>query len=300
MGGGEGLLFQTSLIAAFVAGMVALFAPCCVTFLLPAYLGNVFKEKERVLFMTLVFGAGIFVVLLPAVLGVAALSKFFFDNHDVVYLIGAVVMLFTSVIAFLGIKLPMPRLPGTQSGKTDVLSVFSLGIFSGITSACCAPVLIGILTLTFLSPNFLGALAIGAMYVLGMITPLLLISIFLDGKMPGVKLLRRSLFEIKLFGKTYGILTSNLIAAIVFFFTGWLILLLTLKGKLAMNNLDSFTKLIQNSALTVDKIIGNNPMLNIVFIIGVLAFLYWIAKRVKKGSSKDHSCCNEDSEKESR
>ena len=52
--GGEGLLFQTSLIAAFVAGMVALFAPCCVTFLLPAYLGNVFKEKERVLFMTLV------------------------------------------------------------------------------------------------------------------------------------------------------------------------------------------------------------------------------------------------------
>ena len=295
--GGEGLLFQTSLIAAFVAGMVALFAPCCVTFLLPAYLGNVFKEKERVLFMTLVFGAGIFVVLLPAVLGVAALSKFFFDNHDIVYLIGAVVMLITSVIAFLGIKLPMPRLPGTQSGKTDVLSVFSLGIFSGITSACCAPVLIGILTLTFLSPNFLGALAIGAMYVLGMITPLLLISIFLDGKMPGVKLLRRSLFEIKFFGKTYGILTSNLIAAIVFFFTGWLILLLTLKGKLAMNNLESFTKLIQNSALTVDKIIGNNPMLNVVFVIAVLAFLYWIAKRVKKSSSKDHSCCKEDSEK---
>lgn len=110
--GGEGILFQTSLIAAFVAGMVALFAPCCVTFLLPAYLGNVFKEKERVLFMTLIFGLGIFVVLLPAVLGVAALSKFFFDNHDIVYLIGAVVMLITSVIAFLGLKLPMPRLPG--------------------------------------------------------------------------------------------------------------------------------------------------------------------------------------------
>lgn len=296
--GGEGILFQTSLIAAFVAGMVALFAPCCVTFLLPAYLGNVFKEKERVLFMTLIFGLGIFVVLLPAVLGVAALSKFFFDNHDIVYLIGAVVMLITSVIAFLGLKLPMPRLPGAPSGKTDVLSVFSLGIFSGITSACCAPVLIGILTLTFLSPNFLGALAIGAMYVLGMVTPLLLISVFLDGKMPGIKILRRSLFEIKLFGKTYGVLTSNLIAAIVFFFTGWLILILTLQGRLAMDSLDSFTKLIQNSALAVDRVIGNNPLLNIGFIVIVLSFLYWIAKRVKKSSKSDHSCCSTDSNKE--
>ena len=55
----EGLFFQTSLIAAFVAGMVALFAPCCITFLLPAYLGNVFKEKEKVLLMTLIFGLGI-------------------------------------------------------------------------------------------------------------------------------------------------------------------------------------------------------------------------------------------------
>ena len=27
----ETMLFQTSLIAAFIAGMVALFAPCCVT-----------------------------------------------------------------------------------------------------------------------------------------------------------------------------------------------------------------------------------------------------------------------------
>jgi cytochrome c-type biogenesis protein len=290
MTGAEGILFQTSLIAAFVAGMVALFAPCCVTFLLPAYLGNVFKEKERVLFMTLVFGTGIFVVLLPAVLGVAALSKFFFDNHDIVYLLGAVVMLITSIIAFLGIKLPMPSLPGTPSGKTDVLSIFTLGIFSGITSACCAPVLIGILTLTFLSPNFFGALAIGAMYVLGMVTPLLLISVFLDGKMPGIKVLRKSLFEIRLFGKSYGVLTSNLIAAVVFFFTGWLILVLTLQGKLAMDNLDYFTKLIQSSAQRVDGYIGNNPLLNIIFVVVLAGFLYWVGRSIRKTSKKDGGC----------
>lgn len=276
----ENLVFSTSLIAAFVAGMVALFAPCCVTFLLPAYLGNVFKEKEKVLFMTLVFGAGIFVVLLPAVLGVAALSKFFFDNHDVVYILGAIVMLITSVITFLGLKLPMPRLPGSTPGKTDVLSIFTLGIFSGITSACCAPVLIGILTLTFLSPNFFGALTIGAMYVLGMVAPLLLISVFLDGKMPGIKYLRKCLFTIKIFGKEYGVLTSNLIASIIFLFTGWLIFILTLQGKLAMGSLQEFTKMITDANNFVNQFVGNNAFLNIAFVFLVIFILYKITKRL--------------------
>src|SRR3989344_5379332 len=137
----EGLLFQTSLIAAFIAGMVALFAPCCISFLLPAYLGSVFKEKEKVVFMTLIFGLGIFVVMLPAVLGVAALSKALFVYHDQLYILGGFVMILSAVITFFGLKFPMPSLPGVEK-KSDPLSVFILGIFSGITSACCAPVLI--------------------------------------------------------------------------------------------------------------------------------------------------------------
>ena len=87
----ETVLLQTSLIAAFVAGIVALFAPCCISFLLPAYLGNVFKEKEKVVLMTLIFGAGIFTVMMPAVLGVAALSKFLFEYHDGIYYFGGFV-----------------------------------------------------------------------------------------------------------------------------------------------------------------------------------------------------------------
>src|SRR3989338_6221068 len=105
----ESLFFQTSLIAAFAAGMVALFAPCCITFLLPAYLGGVFKEKEKVLLMTLVFGLGIFIVMMPAVLGVALLSKALFIYHDTIYFIGGLVMLATALVTFLDIKLPMPN-----------------------------------------------------------------------------------------------------------------------------------------------------------------------------------------------
>jgi cytochrome c biogenesis protein CcdA len=276
----ESILFQTSLIAAFVAGMVALFAPCCITFLLPAYLGGVFKEKEKVLLMTLVFGLGIFVVMLPAVLGVALISKLTFRYHDLIYILGGIVMLLVSVVTFLGIKLPMPSLSGSnQSGKPDILSVFTLGIFSGITSACCAPVLIGILALTFLSPNFFGALAIGGTYVLGMVTPLLLISLFLNDRMPKFAILRRPFATPTILGRYTPLILSNVIGSAVFFLTGVLILVLSYKGSLSGQNMEVFTKTITNTADVINSFIGNNLALNIIFIVAIIIFLYKIAKK---------------------
>ncbi|MBI2338098.1 hypothetical protein HYU95_02845 [Candidatus Daviesbacteria bacterium] len=277
----ETVLLQTSLIAAFVAGMVALFAPCCITFLLPAYLGGVFKEKEKVLLMTLVFGLGIFVVMLPAVLGVALISKLTFRYHDIIYILGGIVMLLVSVITFLGIKLPMPSFSkGSPAGKPDVFSVFTLGIFSGITSACCAPVLIGILALTFLSPNFFGALSIGAVYVLGMVTPLLLISLFLNNKMPKFSLLRRPVAEVTIFGRYTPLILSNLIGSAVFFATGVLILTLSYKGSLSSENMEVFTKTITNTAAWINSMVGNNLALNIIFIAALVFFLYKISRKI--------------------
>lgn len=266
----EQILFQTSLIAAFIAGMVALFAPCCITFLLPAYLGSVFKEKEKVVFMTLVFGLGIFIVLLPAVLGVALVSSVLFRYHDIIYLIGGFLMILISVITFLGIKLPMPRISSSISGRTDVLSIFTLGIFSGITSACCAPVLIGVLTLSFLSPSFFGALLIGAMYVLGMVFPLLLISVFLSGRMPKMTFLRSSVGPV---------MVSNLIAGLIFLATGVLTLFLLFTGRLVMGG-SAFTIAIQNTAVFVDRYFSQNIIANVLFLAIVAYLIYRISKRI--------------------
>src|SRR3989344_5267484 len=277
----ETVLFQTSLIAAFVAGIVALFAPCCITFLLPAYLGSVFKEREKVILMTLVFGAGIFVVLLPAVLGVAFVSKLLFRYHDIIYIFGGVIMLLVAVTTFLGLKLPMPNLDRFSVGnRTDVVSIFTLGMISGITSACCAPVLIGIMTLTFLSPSFFGALLVGGMYVLGMVVPLLLIAVFLSGKMPKFSVLRKPIFSLNLLGKTYSVILSNLIASAIFIFTGLLILGLTITGKLSAENMDEFTKIITSAFSSANNAFGNNILLNILFVGTLGLFIYWISKKV--------------------
>lgn len=275
------IFFHTSLIAAFVAGMVALFAPCCITFLLPAYLGSVFKEKGKVLLMTVIFGLGIFTVLLPAVLGVALISKALFRYHDSIYLIGGWVMILMSFVTFLGMKLPMFRLPqANSSGRTDALSIFIMGIVSGITSACCAPVLIGILTLTFLSPSFFGALAVGGSYVLGMITPLFLISLFLTNRMPKFTLLRKPLFAIRVWGKEYPILPGNLIAAVIFLITGIASLTLLSMGRLSNEGMEVFTRTIQNAGGYVNQLFGNSPILNLGFVIFVILFIFLIIKKL--------------------
>jgi len=239
-------VMSVSLIAAFLAGVVALFAPCCITFLLPAYLGSVFKEKKRVMLMTLVFGAGIFVVLMPAVLGVSLVSKFVFRYHDITYYLGGVVMLGVGVLSLFGIKLPMPHFASQKTtDKPDIVSVFTLGVFSGLTSACCAPVLIGILALTFLTPSFWLAILTGGVYVLGMIAPLLISGYFIDAQ----KIFNKAVFNKKI-GK---FVLSNLIAAGIFIPAGLVILYLTFAGKLSMETSRHYAQTIQNTAAGIDE-----------------------------------------------
>ena len=274
-------IFQISLIAAFVAGMVALFAPCCITFLLPAYLGSVFKEKEKVLYMTLVFGAGIFVVLMPAVLGVAIISQFLFRYHDSIYILGGFVMIAVSIISLLGIKSPfMIHVPSQNQQKTDIVSIFTLGVFSGITSACCAPVLIGILTMVFLSPTFFGSLLIGGVYVLGMVVPLLLISIFLSDKINKLQVIKRKVGSLKIMGREFVVTFNNLIAFLIFFTAGILTLVLTSKGQLSMAKSEEFAKIIQNAGGVVNQYVGGNIVLNIIFLILLIVGVFYVSKKI--------------------
>ncbi len=174
----------------------------------------------------------------------------------------------------------MPHLSTVASGKTDVLSIFTLGIFSGITSACCAPVLIGILTLTFLSSNFFGALGIGALYVLGMVTPLLIISVFLSGKMGKFMVLRKPVLKFHFLGRERTLIMSNLIAGMIFFLTGTIIIYLNATGNLGMKNVEGFTKIITNASSYVNQTVGGNIIINILFLVIVLLGLYKIAKKI--------------------
>ena len=279
---GTETLYQVSLVAAFVAGMVALFAPCCISYLLPAYLGNVFRERKKVLLMTLVYSLGILVVMLPVVLGARALAQLFYSLHDQAYMVGGVFMLVVAVLALLGIKLPMPKITNKREGQTDVVSIFTLGIFSGITSSCCAPVLIGVMALSSLTPSTFQALGVGVAYVLGMVAPLYLASFYIDKKNIMEKpILKKKLTVVQIGKKEYPILMSNVVAAVIFGITGGLTIVLAYGGMLAMPTEESgITKLIQETAMRVTEV-ASGPVFDLVFT-GLAAFLIIkFLKRIK-------------------
>ncbi len=280
-------LYQISLIAAFIAGMVALFAPCCISYLLPAYLGNIFKEKKRVLFMTLVYSLGISVVMLPVVLGARILAQVFYSLHDQTYFVGGIFMLILALMTLFNLKLPMPKITSKKSGQdTDIISIFTLGIISGITSSCCAPVLVGVITLSSLSPTIFQSLGVGFSYVLGMVAPLYLSSLFIDQR----NLLEKPIFKKQLTtfsfkNKQYPILVSNLIAAIIFTFTGALALILNSAGMLAMPSHESgITKTITKIALNITQLTDEIPMINFLFAVFAIYFLYRFIQRIFRAS----------------
>jgi len=269
-------LIQLSLLASFIAGMIALFAPCCVTFLLPAYFANIFKEKKRVLLMTFIYSLGIFTVMLPVVLGARVLTQIFFDLHDQTYIIGGLFLIFVGFLGLLGIKLPMPRIVSTRQAG-DPLSTYILGIIGGITSACCAPVLIGVLALTTLSPTLPLALLTGFFYVLGMVTPLYLASLFIEkGNFLANPILRRPLFST--------VTLSNLISFVMFVGLGLLLIFLSLTGRLSMTGAEEATaRAIQSAAANFTTLVSKVPGLDLVFSLLAAFLLYkFIAKAFRQ------------------
>jgi cytochrome c-type biogenesis protein len=171
------ILFGGSLIAAFVAGLIALFAPCCISVMLPAYFAGTFQNRRLLVAMTLLFAAGVATVILPIILGASFLIGLITTHHALIYVTGGVLLMGLSLFVLSGGQLHLP-MPGRRANtRTGPLSIYSLGIFSGVASSCCAPVLAGVIALSSFASSFGLVLLLGISYVIGMVAPLLVISL---------------------------------------------------------------------------------------------------------------------------
>src|SRR3989338_10479576 len=174
------LLVSASIVSAFIAGVAALFAPCCITVLLPSYLGSIFHEKRKVFLMTFVFFLGILLVFLPLGLGLAAFGQVLSRYHNIIFAFGGAFLLLLGLSLIFGVHISLPFRVHPVLKANNVFSVFTLGIFSGIATTCCAPVLAGVFALSVLPASFLLGGAYTLAYVLGMVVPLFILSALLD------------------------------------------------------------------------------------------------------------------------
>src|SRR3990167_5079606 len=262
-------LLLASLIAAFIAGTAALFAPCCITVLLPAYLGSIFRQKRTVVGMTLVFFLGLLAVFLPLGLGFAGIGALLGKNHDLIFVIGGAFLLLLGASILLGFHFSIPFTRHQKTKITGAGSVFILGVFSAFATLCCAPVLAGVLALSILPGSLFWGAMYALLYVAGMTAPLLLIALFMDKFDLTKKFGKLSKgISYKIAGKEVNVTVAESISGAMFLLLGILILYLAYAGKIAMENSAMQTSInifMSNLTASVNKFIAGIP--TIIWII---------------------------------
>lgn len=272
-------LFGISLTASFLAGVLALFAPCCITFLFPSYLGTIFKSgKGKVIFYTFIFALGLAFILIPIALGFRFFVYFLDDYHKQIYYLGALILIGMGIMTLKPI-FHIPQFFHVQpklDKKINAGSVFGLGLMSGLTSSCCAPVLFAAVTLTTLSPSLFQAMIVSMAYVLGIVFPLFILSLAYEK------------FSKKIGGenrqKLYTVL--KYIGAFIFIVSGILIGIFNFYNKIQMNKMDGYSKSIRILVFEISKLF-QNPFIDIsVFLIIVFIFYKLLRHGSKSGQIK--------------
>jgi len=293
------ILIGTSLVAAFLAGIAALLAPCCITVLLPAYFGSIFRTRRKVFLMTFIFFLGVLTVFIPLGLGFSALGQFFSRYHRIIFTLAGIFFLALGTLILSGKKIAMPFTVHPKLKGHNAASVFVLGIFSGIATTCCAPVLAGVLALSVLPGSVIWGLAYTLAYVLGMVSPLFVFALMIDSS----KLVQRLMeatqpSALRIFGRTIAIGIAELVAGVTFLIVGVLTVVWAF-----MNETARHSDLQVDINITLAKFqqwlggnIGAVPwFVWVLLVLGIVAFIVRIAARqFAQENSLPTSHCHEE------
>jgi cytochrome c biogenesis protein CcdA len=273
------VLLAGSLAAAFAAGTVAFFAPCCAGVMMPAYLAAISGgHRFRVARLTAVYVAGVSLVVLPITLGAAVLASYVSDWHPQLFVLGGLMMLGVSVALWRGTMLPLDVPQPKLTGST--LSVFGLGVFSGAATACCAPVLAGAIALSATSATVAGGLLLGLAYVAGMIAPLVPLALVYG---QATKKVRDPRLTLRLGSHVKGIGTAKLMGVVVFASFGVLFIVLALTGN--SDTAPGFQETIGRWARALSDHVEEVP--NLIFLPVLALLLAAFAWAVAKGGVND-------------
>lgn len=267
------LVYSSSLVAAFLGGVLALFAPCCIVSLLPAYVGAAVGRGRLALpVTTALFALGISIVMLPIVLGIGLLGQTLATYHAAVSFVVGVFLIGLGALILTGrtMELPIPTLKVRVRGNGPG-AVFLLGVSSGLASACCAPVFAGVVAITALGGSVAGSLLLALAYVFGMVFPLLTIALLwesmrLDSRWRGLTRLP----ALPLFGRYVG--WTEALSGAIFALMGALAIGLALSGQETITPpwlafWDAWTR---DFAATMAGAVGNVPwFLQLAILVAV-------------------------------
>ncbi len=224
---------------------------------------------------TLVFALGLAFILIPIALGFR-FAIFFLDTyHTPIYYLGAAVMILMGIMTLKPIfHLPQIFHVNANLDKdVNVFSVFGLGLMSGLTSACCAPVLFAAITLTSLSPTLFQALIVSFAYVTGIVMPLFIMSLFYEKAASKIGGPNRQ--------KIYTVL--KYVGAAIFLITGIAIAVANYMGIIQMNQMEPYSQTIRMTVFNVAKYF-QNPIVDLAAFSVIITSCGYFLLKTKKDS----------------
>lgn len=223
---GETLL-SGSALAAFLAGTVAFFAPCCAFVMLPTYLASVTgASRWRTAGLTAIFIAGVATVVWPLTIGAAGLSQLIAANHETMFIIGGTMMVLVGAATLRGWM--WHHAPSVGDGDpTGLLGIYLMGVFAGAATACCAPVLAGAVAIAGVSGSWWAGAVLGLFYLFGLVSPLLLSALGIGRLRTRV---RDPKLSLRIAGRRLQTTVSRLVGGATFIGLGVLLITLALTG----------------------------------------------------------------------
>jgi cytochrome c biogenesis protein CcdA len=287
----HGLLLGTTILAAFFGGIVALFAPCCISVMLPAFLATGLHRRRQLVAMTFVFASGVGAVILPISFGATALSRLINGQHTIVYAVMAAAMLAMGGAMALGYRVPMPMLGVRSRGGSGPGRAFVLGAFSGVATACCAPVLVGVVALSGAASSFVSALVVGVAYVFGMVAPLFVMALIWDRRQDGMpRQSARRIVHFGILGHRRSVPLSSFLGGLLLIVMGVLVAILAVTGpNMATSGWQAtMASELQHYAHVTTRWFGHVPgIITALALLGALALLARLAVRQAAVRSDD-------------
>jgi len=266
-------LQNLSFFVAFIGGMISVLLPCTLA-ILPAFFAYTFQERKEITKMTLVFFAGfsmIFIVLgiFAAAIGETLTSIQILETKNLIFISGALLIVF-GIMTILGKGFSFIKID-KKTGH-DIAGIFTFGILFGLGwSACLGPVLAGILLIASTFHNYFYSAALLFFYSLGLFVPLFLISILFDKyNLTQKAWVKGKEFEVKIFGKTFFMHTTKIVAGILLIASG--LTFIVFNGTSVINNLDPLRTSVY--AYIFEDRLFNIPYIN---LIGLAAFALFVA-----------------------
>ena len=281
---------EISYLAAFIGGLLMLFAPCA-AMLLPAFFAYAFTSRTTLLARTGVFALGVLLVLVPLGAFAGTLGAFIRSNAHIVTLVAGILVIVLGILQMFAVTFPVPQWAsqlmrpkggtGDDAGAPSNLATFALGIGYAIAGVgCSGPILGAVLSFATLGGSVWSGALLMATFAIGMVVPVGVLALLWEGFNLSEKAWLRP-HPVKLLGRWTT--RMNVISGVLFVGLG--IILVFFGGQSGLPSIFSASQQVAVESKIIEAVAGVPGWLFFAFAAVIIAIIAITVKERRRGDS---------------